>query len=145
MTGGTTAADAALKIQRRVPGFAPRIALVLGSGLGPLADQVEEATAIAYDDLPDFPEVGVEGHAGRLVLGRLAGVPVACLQGRGHAYEGRIDVMKTPVRAMKLIGCEAIYLTCAAGSLREDMPPGSLMTLSDHINLMGGNPLEIGR
>jgi len=141
MTGGTAAADAALTIQRRVPGFAPRIALVLGSGLGPLADQVEAATAISYEDLPDFPEVGVEGHAGRLVLGQLAGVPVACLQGRGHAYEGRFDVMKTPVRAMKLIGCEAIYLTCAAGSLREDMPPGSLMTLNDHINLMGGNPL----
>ncbi|NBB82184.1 MAG: purine-nucleoside phosphorylase [Alphaproteobacteria bacterium] len=141
MTGGTEAADAALEIQRRAPGFVPRLALVLGSGLGPLADQVEDAVTVPYDDLAGFPPVAVEGHAGRLVLGTLAGVPVACLQGRGHAYEGRFDVMKSAIRAMKLIGCEAVYLTCAAGSLRDDMPPGSLMTLGDHINLMGGNPL----
>ncbi|MEQ8964414.1 MAG: purine-nucleoside phosphorylase [Azospirillaceae bacterium] len=141
MSAGTEAADAALAIQDRVPDLAPRLALVLGSGLGPLAEEIEDAVAVDYADLPGFPATGVSGHAGRLVLGRLEGVPVACLQGRAHAYEAGIGAMKTPVRAMKLIGCEAIYLTCAAGGLREDLGPGTLMTIADHLNLMGGNPL----
>jgi xanthosine phosphorylase len=115
--------------------------LVLGSGLGPLADKLEDAHAIAYDDLPGFPQIGVSGHAGKLVLGYLGGVSVACLAGRAHAYEGRIDAMKVPVRAIKLIGAEALYLTCAAGSLRTSVDAGRLMTITDHINLMGGNPL----
>ena len=135
-------AQAAAIIRRRAPDLAPRVALVLGSGLGPLADRVEDAVAISYADLPEFPEPGVEGHAGRLVLGTLGGVEVACLQGRAHAYEGRgYDVMATAVRTMRAIGCEAIYLTCAAGSLRLEVGAGRLMTITDHINLQGGNPL----
>ena len=135
-------AQAAAIVRQRAPGFAPRVALVLGSGLGPLADRVEDATTISYADLPGFPEPGVEGHAGRLVLGTLGGTQVACLQGRAHAYEGRgYDVMATAVRTMRAIGCEAIYLTCAAGSLRLEVGAGRLMTITDHINLQGGNPL----
>ncbi|MEE8270659.1 MAG: purine-nucleoside phosphorylase [Alphaproteobacteria bacterium] len=135
-------ARAATIIGERAPGITPRVALVLGSGLGPLADSVDGAVAISYADLPGFPQPGVEGHAGRLVLGRLGGVPVACLQGRAHAYEGRgYDVMATAVRTMQAIGCELIYLTCAAGSLRREVDAGRLMTITDHINLQGGNPL----
>ncbi len=135
-------AQAAAIIRQKAPQSAPRVALVLGSGLGPLADRIADATAISYADLPGFPEPGVEGHAGRLVLGTLGGTPVACLQGRAHPYEGRgHGVMATPVRTMRAIGCEAIYLTCAAGSLRPDVGPGRLMTITDHINLQGGNPL----
>ena len=136
---------AAAIIRDRAPGATPRVALILGSGLGPLADRVDGATAVSYADLPGFPEPGVEGHAGRLVLGTLGGTQVACLQGRAHAYEGRgYDVMATPVRTMRAIGCEAIYLTCAAGSLRPEVGAGRLMTITDHINLQGGNPL-VGR
>ena len=138
----TLPAQAAAIVRQRAPDAAPRVALVLGSGLGPLADRVEDATAISYADLPGFPEPGVEGHAGRLVLGTLGGTQVACLQGRAHAYEGRgYDVMATAVRTMRAIGCEAIYLTCAAGSLRLEVGAGRLMTITDHINLQGGNPL----
>lgn len=128
-------------IRARADGRQPRVALVLGSGLGPLADGLEDAVAISYADIPGFPQPGVHGHAGRLVLGRLDGVPVACLAGRAHAYEGRIDAMAVPVRTMKALGCEAIYLSCAAGSLRPEVGPGRLMMITDHINLMGGSPL----
>lgn len=131
-------------IHDRAPGFVPRMALVLGSGLGPLADKVENAVALSYADLPGFPEAGVEGHAGRLVLGTLSGVAVACLQGRAHAYEAGLAAMRVPVRTMKLLGAELLYLTCAAGSLRQEVEPTRLMTITDHINLMGGNPL-VGR
>ncbi|MGP1394537.1 MAG: purine-nucleoside phosphorylase [Inquilinaceae bacterium] len=135
-------AEAAAIVAARAPGFAPRAALVLGSGLGPLADRIEDAVVVPYADLPGFPRPGVQGHAGRLVLGRLGGVPVACLQGRAHAYEGKgYDVMAMPVRTCRALGCDLIYLTCAAGSLRPEVGPGRLMTIADHINLMGGNPL----
>ena len=135
-------AKAAAVIRQAAPQFQPRVALVLGSGLGPLADRVADPTAISHADLPGFPAPGVEGHAGRLVLGQLGGISVACLQGRAHAYEGRgYDVMATAVRTMAAIGCEAIYLTCAAGSLRPEVGAGRLMTITDHINMQGGNPL----
>ncbi|MEQ9812161.1 MAG: purine-nucleoside phosphorylase [Azospirillaceae bacterium] len=141
MSQATDAVEAARQIQKAAPGFVPRAAIVLGSGLGPLADRIEEPLRIPYADLPGFPELAVEGHAGELILGLLAGKPVACLAGRKHAYEGRIDAMKAPVRAMKLIGAEVLYLTCAAGSMRAEVGAGSLMTITDHINLMGGSPL----
>ncbi|HET8726137.1 MAG TPA: purine-nucleoside phosphorylase [Alphaproteobacteria bacterium] len=141
MTAANLPRHAADAIRARAPDVNPRVAIVLGSGLGPLADRVKDAVAIPYADLQGFPEPGVSGHAGRLVLGRLGGIAVACLQGRAHAYEGRIDAMKVPVRTMKALGCEAIYLTCAAGSLRPEVDAGRLMTITDHLNLMGGNPL----
>jgi xanthosine phosphorylase len=121
---------------------APRVALVLGSGLGALADAVDDAVAIPYADLPGFPVGSVAGHAGRLVLGTLAGTPAAVLQGRAHLYEG-IDpaALAVPVRTMRALGAETLVLTNAAGSIRAEVTPGRLMALSDHINFMGANPL----
>ena len=123
-------------------GFEPRVGIVLGSGLGPVADAVEGATAIPYSELPGFPEPTVEGHAGRAVAGRIAGVPVVALQGRAHLYEGvDLDRISTPVRALHAAGAEILLLTNAAGSLRIDLGPGSLMLIADHINLSGVNIL----
>ncbi len=137
-----TAAKAAAEILARAPGLRPRVGIVLGSGLGGIADRVEGATVIPYAELPGFPVPAVEGHAGRLVLGTLAGCPVAVMQGRVHAYEGTgFGALKTAVRALKLAGCETLVLTCAAGSLDPAVGPGRLMLIADHLNLLGGNPL----
>jgi len=133
--------EAAALLRERGPA-PPRIGIVLGSGLGAVADAVQDASVIGYDELPGFPRPGVAGHAGRAVLGRLAGVPVALLQGRAHLYEGGDpDTMRTPVRALRAAGAEILVLTNAAGSLRADLGPGSLMAITDHINLTGTNPL----
>jgi len=133
---------AAHEIARRAPGFAPKLGLILGSGLGGLADAAEDAIELDYADLPGFPEPGVAGHGGRLVLGRLGGLPVAFLQGRKHIYEGGDPgAMRAPVRALRLSGAEALLVTNAAGSLRVESPPGSLMAIADHINMLGVNPL----
>lgn len=129
-------------IRTAKPDFTPRVAFILGSGLGALADQIEDAVAISYDKLPGFPISTVHGHAGELVLGHLAGVPVACMKGRGHFYEGRgMTVMTDAIRTFKLLGCEFLFSTNAAGSLRPDVGPGSLVALNDHINTMPGTPL----
>jgi len=137
-----TAQRAASEILNRAPGLTPRVGLVLGSGLGGIADRIEGAVAIPYTDLPGFPVPSVEGHAGRLVLGHLGGQPVACMQGRVHAYEGAgFETLKTAIRALKLAGCEILILTCAAGSLQLDVGPGRLMAISDHLNMLSANPL----
>ncbi len=137
-----TAAKAAAEILARAPGLRPRVGIVLGSGLGGIADRVAGAVAIPYAELPGFPVPAVEGHAGRLVLGRLAGCPVAVMQGRVHAYEGTgFGALKAAIRALKLAGCETLVLTCAAGSLDPAVGPGRLMLIADHLNLLGGNPL----
>jgi purine nucleotide phosphorylase len=129
-------------ITSRVPGFAPKVAVLLGSGLGGFVDEVKALAAIPYAELPGFPQPTVRGHEGRLVLGHVGATPVAVLQGRAHYYEfGRADEMKAPVQAMAELGCEALLQTNAAGSLRLDMPPGSLMVITDHINFTGVNPL----
>jgi xanthosine phosphorylase len=129
-------------IRSAKPDFTPRVAFILGSGLGALADQIEDAVAISYDKLPGFPVSTVHGHAGELVLGHLAGVSVACMKGRGHFYEGRgMTVMTDAIRTFKLLGCEFLFSTNAAGSLRPDVGPGSLVALNDHINTMPGSPL----
>jgi xanthosine phosphorylase len=121
---------------------APRLGIVLGSGLGAVADALEDAVTIPYTELPDFPAPSVHGHAGALALGTLAGVPVACLQGRRHVYEGGdAGAMRGPVRALKAAGAEALLVTNAAGSLRAEVGPGSLMAIADHINMLGVNPL----
>ncbi len=126
----------------RAPGMKPRFGLILGSGLGGLADGIEEAMAISYDDLPGFPKPGVEGHSGRLVLGRLEHVPIACLQGRVHLYEGGpASAINLPVRVLKALGCATLIVTNAAGSLRQGIGPGSLVLIEDHINMLGANPL----
>jgi len=129
-------------LAERAPGFTPRLGLVLGSGLGGVAAAIDPVAAIPYAELPGFPVGGVAGHAGRLVLGELAGLPVACLQGRAHLYEGTSSVaLRTPIRALRRAGAELLLLTNAAGSLRPSVGPGRLMALADHINLMGTNPL----
>ena len=122
--------------------LAPRVGIVLGSGLGAVADAVESAVSVGYDELPDFPRPTVHGHAGRAVLGHLRGVPVCVLMGRAHMYEGGDPEPRvTPVRALGAAGAEVLVLTNAAGSLRTDLGPGRLMAISDHINLSGYNPL----
>jgi purine-nucleoside phosphorylase len=119
------------------------IGLVLGSGLGPIADDVGDRVAIPYLDLPGFPAgAGVSGHRGELVLGTIAQRHVAILSGRVHAYEtGDAAAMRAPLETLALIGCHTLLLTNAAGSLSEAMRPGSLMIITDHINLAGRNPL----
>jgi xanthosine phosphorylase len=134
--------EAADIIRARKPGFTPRVALILGSGLGVLAEQMADAVSIGFDELPGFPISTVHGHAGELVLGTLAGVPVACMKGRGHFYEGYgMGVMTSAVRSMKLLGCEMLFVTNAAGSLRPEVDAGSLVALTDHINWLPGTPL----
>ena len=134
--------EAAEVIKARKPGFAPRAALILGSGLGVLAEQMTDAVSISYADLPGFPISTVHGHAGELVLGTLAGVPVVCMKGRGHFYEGYgANVMTSAVRTFKLIGCEMLLVTNAAGSLRPEVDAGSVVVLNDHINLLPGSPM----
>ena len=134
--------QAAAAVRAHCPGFVPRIALILGSGLGVLAEQMTDAVAIPYADLPGFPISTVHGHAGELVLGTLAGVPVACMKGRGHFYEGYgMGVMTSAIRTLKLLGCETLFVTNAAGSLRQEVDAGSLVALTDHINLLPGTPM----
>lgn len=117
------------------------LGLVLGSGLGHLADAVE-GPAFDYRDLPGFPLTGVSGHSPKLVVGQLQGVRVAVLGGRSHYYEtGDASAMRLPLEVLRDLGGETLLLTNAAGSLRADMPPGSLMLISDHINFSGRNPL----
>ena len=113
----------------------PKTALVLGSGLGELASEIVPLARIRYDDIPHWPRTGVAGHAGLLTLGTLNNVPLICLQGRVHSYEG-IDreAIVTPIRALKLAGVDTLVLTNAAGSLDPAMPVGSIMAISDHIN-----------
>jgi xanthosine phosphorylase len=121
---------------------APRLGIVLGSGLGGVAAALDDSVTTPYDELPEFPESSITGHAGTLALGTLAGLPVACLQGRRHVYEGGDPgAMRGPVRALKRAGAEALLVTNAAGSLRPEVGPGSLMAISDHINMLGVNPL----
>jgi xanthosine phosphorylase len=132
-------AAAVLAARAPVP---PRVGVVLGSGLGGVADAVEDPVVVSYDELPGFPQPTVAGHAGQAVLGRISGVPVAVLQGRAHLYEGGgVEALRAPVRALKAAGAEILILTNAAGSLRRDVGPGGLMAITDHINLTGFNVL----
>jgi purine-nucleoside phosphorylase len=137
---GAAERNAAL-VRARTP-VAPRLGLVLGSGLGGVVEAVEEPVAIAYGELEGFPAGGVSGHAGKLVLGELGGLPVAVLAGRAHYYEhGCADAMRVALETLKALGIEALLLTNAAGSLRETVGPGSVMLITDHINFAGANPL----
>ncbi len=141
-TNPTHAHLAAAKIKECVPTLQPRLGIVLGSGLGSFAEQLEDAVTIPYEQLPGFPKLTVHGHGGNLVVGHLAGVDVVCLQGRAHSYEGaHYDTVKTYVRTLKLLGCDYFLATNASGSLREDVGPGELMLITDHINMQPGNPL----
>jgi xanthosine phosphorylase len=121
---------------------APRVGVVLGSGLGAVADAVEDPTVVSYEDLPGFPRPTVFGHAGQAVLGTIGGVRVAVFQGRAHLYEGGDpEALRVPVRALRAAGASVLVLTNAAGSLRSEVGPGSLMAITDHINMTGVNLL----
>jgi purine-nucleoside phosphorylase len=119
------------------------VAIVLGSGLGAFAEDLTESTTIAYDEIPGFARSTVEGHAGRLVIGNSGEVTIAAMQGRFHFYEGySLQDVTFPVRVLKLLGVRTLVLTNAAGALNVEFTPGSLMVISDHLNLLGDNPLR---
>ncbi len=135
----TKAADI---LAERLGGLKPGLAIVLGSGLGPLAGEVENAVRIPYAELPGFPHSGVSGHAGEIVAGTFSGKPVLLLAGRAHYYEhGNAAAMRPALEALAALGIDKLILTNAAGSLRADIPPGSVMLITDHINFSGTNPL----
>jgi purine-nucleoside phosphorylase len=118
------------------------VAIVLGSGLGAFAEELTEPIAIPYHEIPGFARATVEGHAGQLVVGRAGDVTVAAMQGRFHFYEGySLEEVTFPIRVLKLLGVRTLVLTNAAGALNVEFAPGSLMVISDHVNLLGANPL----
>ncbi|PSJ55698.1 purine-nucleoside phosphorylase [Kumtagia ephedrae] len=134
--------DAVATLVERLAGRMPKVALVLGSGLGDLVDEVEDALKIPYGDLPGFPKGGVTGHAGMLVSGRFGGAEVLLLAGRAHYYEhGDAAVMRPALETLAAIGIDTLILTNAAGSLDPRIAPGSVMLIEDHINFAGANPL----
>jgi purine-nucleoside phosphorylase len=136
---------AAATIRKRMP-VVPTLAIILGSGMGSIADSIDSPAAIPYTDIPGWPESTVEGHAGRLVTGMLAGRNVAVLQGRAHYYEGyTIDRVTFSIRVLQRLGIKDLIVTNAAGGINADLAPGDLMLITDHLNLlgMGGtNPLR---
>jgi purine-nucleoside phosphorylase len=120
----------------------PKIGLILGSGLGELADQLENAAAVDYESIPHFPVSTVEGHAGKLVFGQLGGQPVVAMQGRFHYYEGySMQDVTYPVRVMKELGVEVLIVTNACGGMNPSFRAGDLMIIRDHLNMTGDNPL----
>ena len=136
------AQEAARLVRTRTDVDVP-VAIVLGSGLGAFADDLTDAIEIRYDEIPGFARSTVEGHAGRLVIGRAGDVTVAAMQGRFHFYEGySLEEVTFPIRVLKLLGVRTIVLTNAAGTLNIDFTPGSLMVIGDHLNLLGDNPLR---
>lgn len=129
-------------IRKELGGAQPRLAIVLGSGLGAVADLLEEKASVPYTELPGFPQPTVAGHEGLLRIGTVEGTPVLFLKGRVHLYEGNgAPPLKVMIRTLKSLGIEALFLTNAAGSLDAQNPPGSLVALKDHLNLTGTNPL----
>lgn len=136
-------AEQAARTIRSRTDLEPQIALVLGSGLGGFADEFGEAVAIPYAEIPGFATSTAEGHAGRLVIGKVGTVPVIAMQGRVHFYEGySLEEVTFPVRVFKLLGIKKLLLTNAAGGIDIELSQGALMVISDHLNLMGVNPLR---
>ena len=129
-------------IKQYAPNFKPKIGIVLGSGLGKFSEILENITIIPYAELPGFNSATIHGHGSNLILGSLHGIDIACLQGRSHTYEGLgYEPVKTYVRTLRLLGCEYFFATNASGSLREDVAPGELLLITDHINFQINNPL----
>jgi len=140
MTDQYTLATAAVSYIRSLAPAAPTVGIILGSGLGAFASQVDDAVTIPYGDIPHFPQSTVVGHSGKLVLGTIADVSVAVMQGRVHAYEGYpISEVTFPARVLGLLGCRTLIVTNAAGGIRTSLTPGSLVVISDQINLTGTN------
>ena len=129
-------------IKQQIGDLKPRFAIVLGSGLADIGEQIEQPIFIPYSDIPEFPPSTVAGHSGQLIAGYLSGQPIICMQGRFHYYEGHsFEQIAVPIRALKALGCESLILTNASGSLTSEMPAGSIMLIEDHINFSGCNPL----
>jgi purine-nucleoside phosphorylase len=136
------AEEAAAFVRERIA-VNPRVAVVLGSGLGSFAENVEHPVAIPYEEIPHFPRPTVEGHSGRLLVGKVAGTPVAVMQGRVHAYEGYTPEEVTfPIRVLGRLGITTLIVTNAAGGIRLDLKQGQLVLISDHINFSGRNPVS---
>ena len=134
--------EAADFLRARLAGLDPRLGIVLGSGLGAVADSVADPVTVPYSDIPHFPQSTVEGHSGRIVAGTLGGVPVIVMQGRVHYYEGYTPAQVTfPMRVLGALGLRAVILTNAAGGIQAGYSIGQLVALADHINFMGWNPL----
>jgi purine-nucleoside phosphorylase len=134
--------DAAALLRVRLGGMSPKIGIVLGSGLGAVADAVGKPAFVPYSAIPHFPQSTVEGHSGHIMAGLLGGVPVVVMQGRVHFYEGYTPQQVTfPMRVLGALGVKAVILTNAAGGIAEGYSVGQLVVLADHINLMGWNPL----
>ena len=142
MTYFDQVAEAAEFLRGRLAGLAPRVGIVLGSGLGAVADAVAKPVFVPYGEIPHFPQSTVEGHSGRIVAGMLGGVPVVVMQGRVHSYEGYTPQQVTfPMRVLGTLGVRAVVLTNAAGGIQQGYHVGQLVALADHINQMGWNPL----
>lgn len=134
--------QAVARVRERAPNRAPKVGIVLGSGLGAFADRLENAVAIPYEDLPHFPKSSVVGHAGRLVLGEIGGEPIVAMQGRVHPYEGfSPSQVVFPIRVLCRLGIHTLVVTNAAGGIHRELAPGDLMAITDHLNLSGFNPL----
>jgi purine-nucleoside phosphorylase len=142
-TGLYERAEHAARIIRSRTTETPRVAIVLGSGLGGFADDFDEPVGIPYEEIPGFARSTAEGHAGRLVIGKIDQVPLVAMQGRVHFYEGySLEQVTFPIRTFKLLGIKTLILTNAAGGVNVQLTQGALMVLSDHLNLMGDNPLR---
>jgi purine-nucleoside phosphorylase len=136
-------AEHAARIIRARTKLEPRIAIVLGSGLGGFADEFEEPVGVPYEEIPGFARSTAQGHAGRLVIGKVDDVPVVAMQGRVHFYEGySLEQVTFPIRTFKLLGIKTLILTNASGGINVQLTQGALMVISDHLNLMGDNPLR---
>jgi purine-nucleoside phosphorylase len=136
-------AEHATRVIRARINVEPRIAVVLGSGLGGFAEDFEDAAGIPYEEIPGFRRSTAEGHAGRLVVGKVDSVPVVAMQGRVHYYEGySLEEVTFPIRTFSLLGIKTLILTNAAGGINVQLTQGGLMVLTDHVNLMGDNPLR---
>lgn len=142
MTYYDQVAEAAAYLRAKFPELTPQIGIVLGSGLGAVADAVEAVFRLPYSDIPHFPQSTVEGHSGRLIAGTINNVPVIVMQGRVHFYEGYSAQQVTfPMRVLGMLGVRAVVLTNAAGGIQQGYSVGQLVLLKDHINQMGWNPL----
>jgi purine-nucleoside phosphorylase len=136
------AEEAAARI-RSAAAELPRIAVVLGSGLNELADRITDATVVPYESIPHFPRTTVAGHEGKVLLGKLGGVPALVYQGRFHYYEGHsLETVTFPVRVLQTLGVSTLILTAATGGISTDLRAGNLVVLTDHLNLTGANPLR---
>jgi purine-nucleoside phosphorylase len=135
--------DAAVAAIRQRHSTRPRVGIILGTGLGGLAEQIEQQTKIRYEDIPHFPSSTVASHAGQLVCGSLCGIPLVAMEGRFHYYEGySLQQVTFPVRVMKALGAEILLATNAAGGMNPEHGLGDVVIIEDHINLMPGNPLR---